>query len=76
MRKKRLTITITGILSFHFFMMAQAKREPTIPFETLFGNERAALSMSMNKSISGNIDGYRPGRPTIQNYGGFIRIDI
>lgn len=61
MKKKLLSLTIGYILCLHSLMTAQDKRQPETPFETLFGNERAALSMSMNKSIDGNIDEYRPG---------------
>ncbi len=37
-------------------LAAQERREPPIAFETLFGNERVALSLSMNKTITGNFN--------------------
>lgn len=44
-----LAVLVTAV----FVASAQEKREPPIAFETLFGNERVALSLSLNKSISG-----------------------
>ena len=36
-----------------FVASAQERLEPPIPFETLFGNERVAMSLAVNKSIAG-----------------------
>lgn len=52
--RKRIYTFIIFIISVNCTVFAQGKREPSIPFETLFGNERVALSMSINKSIGGN----------------------
>lgn len=46
----------TLLLSFIVLsMFAQVKREPPIPVEILFGNNRMALQMSLNKPIVGNL---------------------
>lgn len=49
--KKILLLTL--ILSFTSIITAQEKPQPPISFETLFGNERVAMTLSMNKSIAG-----------------------
>ena len=43
-----------SLLFFSFLQIAaQEKREPAIPFETLFGNERVNMALSVNKTIQG-----------------------
>ncbi len=51
--RKIFSTFIILIISVNCTIFAQGKREPSIPLETLFGNERVALSMSINKSIGG-----------------------
>ena len=46
-------ISFSVILFFAITVFAQERREPPIVFETLFGNERAAMTLSLNKSIAG-----------------------
>lgn len=52
-RKRVFTWIFLAVVSVHCPVFAQEKREPPIPFETFFGNERVALSLSANKSIGG-----------------------
>ncbi len=46
-------ISFSVILFFAITVFAQERREPPIVFETLFGNERVAMTLSLNKSIAG-----------------------
>lgn len=46
-------ISLSIILIFALQALAQEKPQPPIVFETLFGNERAAMTLSLNKSIGG-----------------------
>lgn len=50
---KKLSSTIV-LLLFTVVLLAQEKREPPIPVEILFGNQRVNLTISVNKSIAGN----------------------
>ncbi|MHB9055329.1 MAG: hypothetical protein ACYC2P_04135 [Paludibacteraceae bacterium] len=50
---KKLSSTIV-LLLFTVVLLAQEKREPPIPVEVLFGNQRVNLTVSVNKSIGGN----------------------
>lgn len=46
-------ISFSVILFFAITVFAQERRELPIVFETLFGNERVAMTLSLNKSIAG-----------------------
>ncbi|NLO71357.1 MAG: hypothetical protein GX102_10565 [Porphyromonadaceae bacterium] len=49
--KKKLLLAIVFILNLSLF--AQERRDPPISFETLFGNERVAMMLGLNKTIAG-----------------------
>lgn len=53
MNKTLLSILVIAFFSVDISIFSQEKKEPPIPFETLFGNKRVAMSLAVNKSIGG-----------------------
>lgn len=45
--------SIIPLLFITVVILAQERRDPPIAFETLFGNKRVAMTLSMNKTIAG-----------------------